>query len=513
MKSARILLVLATTAAAVLAATAPARAARGFEVGIEDERLTLTGSIEAPFAAAEWKQLGVQYVRVQVHWWQVAPSGKSTKKPSGFKSYNPDDPRYNWAQPDTAVQTVAAAGLKPMVTITGPGPVWASSSPRKHNIYWKPKAKEFGQFAYAVAKRYAAYADRYLIYNEPNQKGWLQPQWSCHTRRHHRTCSPVSPNTYRDLVRAAVPQVHKADPHSEAVIGELAPVGNRPISDETPMAPLPFLRQMGCVDSRYHHIRSGSCKHFKAASGDSFGYHPHPKKLAPDAVNRDTDDAQFGDLSRLFHALDKLSRGHRIKAPGHTFKIRLTEFGYETNPPDRANGVSQSLQNRYLQQAAYIAWKSRRVESLNFYGWEDEPTRNLGRGANRYSGYQTGLETVNGKKKPAYTTFAAPFVIDLPNRRKTGLFWGQVRPAHSGKVTIQVRKRHSRTWKTLTTVSMSRDGLWSKRIKVSSTSSYRYAWTPEANAFVPSPAQQFSGVVNMATAKKLRSPLKAASPA
>ena len=78
--------------------------------------------------------------------------------------------------------------------------------------------------------------DRYLIYNEPNQKGWLQPQWSC--TAHHRKCTPVSPDTYRDLVRAAVPQVHKADPHSEAVIGELAPVGNRPISDETPMSPL-----------------------------------------------------------------------------------------------------------------------------------------------------------------------------------------------------------------------------------------------------------------------------------
>jgi hypothetical protein len=511
MKPARLLFLLATMAAAVLAATAPARAAAGFEVDIEDERLLLSGSIEGPFAAAAWKDLGVQQVRVQAHWWQIAPSAKSTKKPSGFKSYNPNDPKYNWSVLDHAVSTVVSAGMKPMLTITGPGPVWASSSPSKHNGYWKPKASEFGNFAYAVAKRYGAFVDRYLIYNEPNQKGWLQPQWTC--TKHHRKCTPVSPDTYRGLVRAAVPQVHKADPHSEAVIGELAPVGNRPISDETPMAPLTFLRQMGCVDSRYHHLRSGACKHFKAASGDSFGYHPHPKKLAPDAPNKDTDDAQFGDFSRLFHALDKLSRGHRIKAPGHTFKIRLTEFGYETNPPDRSNGVPQSLQNRYLQQASYIAWKTRRISSLNFYGWEDEPTKNLGKGANRYSGYQTGLETVSGKAKPAKSTFAAPFVIDLPKKRSVGLFWGQVRPAHSGKVTVQVRKKGAKTWSTLTTVSMSTDGLWSKRIRVSSTSSYRYAWTPPATALAPFPAQQFSGAVNMATAKKQKSPLKAASPA
>jgi hypothetical protein len=277
------------------------------------------------------------------------------------------------------------------------------------------------------------------------------------------------------------------------------------------MAPLPFPRQMGCVDSRYHKIRSGSCKHFKAASGDSFGYHPHPKKLAPDKPNKDSDDAQFGDFKRLFRALDKLTRRHRIRAPGHTFRIRLTEFGYETNPPDRSNGISQTLQNRYLQQASYIAWKTRRIQSVNFYGWEDEPIRNLGKGKNRYSNYQTGLKTVSGKDKPALTTFAAPFVIDFPKHRKSGLFWGQVRPSSTHKVTIMVRSRNSKTWRNLTTLSTRSDGTWSRRLRVSSTSSYRYSWTPAPTAAAPFPAPQFSGVVNMASARKQRTALKAAS--
>jgi hypothetical protein len=511
MRLARILILIATTAAAVLAATAPARAAL-FETDIEDERLLLAESFAAPFAAAQWNELGVKYVRVQAHWWEIAPSGRSTKKPAGFDASDPNARGYNWAPVDYSIGTVVNAGLKPMLTITGPGPVWASSSPKKHNIYYKPKASEFARFATAAAKRYGARVDRYLIYNEPNQKGWLQPQFSCKKVHRHRVCSPVSPNVYRDLVRAAVPAVHKADPGSEAVIGELAPVGNRPISNNTPMAPLPFLRQMGCVNSRYHSIRTGACKHFKAATGDSFGYHPHPKKLAPDKANRDRDDAQFGDFKRLFSALDKLSRHRRIKpTKGHTFKVRLTEFGYETNPPDRSNGVSLSLQSRYLQQASYIAWKTRRIESVNFYGWEDEPTRNLGGGGNRYSGYQTGLTTVTGKPKPALSTFPAPFVIDIPKNRKTGLFWGMVRPASTHKVTIQVRSRGSKTWKNLATVSTRSDGVWSRRGKVSSTSSYRYSWTPAPTALVASPASQLSGVVNMASARKQHSPLKAAS--
>ena len=103
MKYARILLLLATTAAAVLAATAPARAAAGFEVDIEDERLLLSGSIEGPFAASAWDQLGVKEVRIQAHWWTIAPGEKSTRKPSGFKSYDPNDPKYDWSVLDQAV--------------------------------------------------------------------------------------------------------------------------------------------------------------------------------------------------------------------------------------------------------------------------------------------------------------------------------------------------------------------------------------------------------------------------
>ena len=119
-------------------------------------------------------------------------------------------------------------------------------------------------------------------------------------------------------MRAAVPAVHKADPGSEAVIGELAPVGNKPISDNTPMAPLPFLRAFGCVDDRYHVAPHRRLQGFKAASGDSFGYHPHPKKLAPDQPNPNPDDAQFGDLSGCSRrsTSSRTANGSRRRAAG-----------------------------------------------------------------------------------------------------------------------------------------------------------------------------------------------------
>jgi hypothetical protein len=164
MKLARMTVLIATTAAVVLAAGgAPARAA-GFEVGMEDERLLLSGDIGGPFAVARWNQLGVDIVRVHAHWWEIAPSAKSTSKPSGFSPSNPNDRKYHWAVTDRAVSTVVSNGEKVMLTITGPGPVWASSSPSKHNGAWSPKASEFGAFATPVANRYGNLVERKTVY-------------------------------------------------------------------------------------------------------------------------------------------------------------------------------------------------------------------------------------------------------------------------------------------------------------------------------------------------------------
>ena len=53
--------------------------------------------------------------------------------------------------------------------------------------------------------------------------------------------------------------------------------------------------------------------------------------------------------------------------------MHLTEFGYQTSPPDHAIGVTLAQQTRYLQQASYLAWRRPRVRGLSFYQWDDEP--------------------------------------------------------------------------------------------------------------------------------------------
>jgi hypothetical protein len=297
-----------------------------------------------------------------------------------------------------------------------------------------------------------------------------------------------------------VPQIHAADPGSEVLLGELAPVGSPLHSRSSPVAPLPFLRAMACVDAAYRPLHGGRCAGFAPAAADAFGYHPHPVLNAPDHPNPDRDEAQFADLGRLFAVLDRLKS--RVVVPGGVY---LTEFGYQTSPPDHAIGVTLAQQTRYLQQAAYLAWRSPRVRGLSFYQWDDEPVVYRGRGTRAYSGWQSGLRFVSGRAKPVLTTFAAPLVIDRTRR----LLWGQVRPDAARVVTIMVRPQGASGFRDLQTVTTGADGGFAQRIALSPGASYRYRWTPASTLDDPLPAPRLSGIVDLAAHE--RTQLRAAA--
>jgi hypothetical protein len=77
-------------------------------------------------------------------------------------------------------------------------------------------------------------------------------------------------------------------------------------------------------------------------------------------------------------------------------RIWITEYGYQTNPPDRAFGVTFTQQSRYLTQAYGIAKRHPRIDMFLWFLLRDE---------RRYDGWQSGLITVGGKRKPAFAAF------------------------------------------------------------------------------------------------------------
>src|SRR3954453_16415500 len=115
--------------------------------------------------------------------------------------------------------------------------------PKERNPRRLPRGAYFAAFAAAAARRYASSVDEYILWNEPNLPLWLQPQAHCVGRR----CTPVSPNTYRAMVRAAYPAIHAADPVATVLFGALAPRGSHLTVRNANMRPLRFLRGLACV--------------------------------------------------------------------------------------------------------------------------------------------------------------------------------------------------------------------------------------------------------------------------
>ena len=126
----RLIALVFAAAALLCVAASPARAA-DFEFGMEDEGLMLGDPASAPPEAAKWKQLGVDIVRIHADWWLLAPGLDDDNMPSRFKPDDPNDPLYHWFYLDAAIGIAHAAGLKVMLTVTGPGPLWSSSDPSR----------------------------------------------------------------------------------------------------------------------------------------------------------------------------------------------------------------------------------------------------------------------------------------------------------------------------------------------------------------------------------------------
>jgi hypothetical protein len=456
-----------------LAPAAAARAAANLELGIADDAavITETDPARAARTVAAWRDLGIDNVRLLAHWQRVSPRPDDRRAPAGFDPANPADPRYDWAALDRAVALVRAAGMTVTLSITGPGPLWATASPNALNARLRPLPALYGRFARAVALRYGASVDRYVLWNEPNLPLWLQPQFTCRGRK----CTPYAPHFYRRLVRAAAPAIHAADGTARVLIGALAPAGQNPRSRNANMRPLTFLRALGCVDRRGRRVRSGPCRGFRPAAAEGIAYHPHGVRRAPDVSDPQPDEAALADLPRLTGVIDAIQRAGGLRnTRGRTrrFDLFFTEYGYQTRPPDRRVGVRPADQARWLQQAAYLAWRAPRVRNLTQYVWRDE---RVGRNG---AGWQSGLLFRDERPKPALRGFPQPFWADQTIARRAARLWGQVRPGGAHDVGVQRRTPGSGRWTTIRRLRTDGRGVFTLRVAVTSRVDYRFTWTP-----------------------------------
>jgi hypothetical protein len=409
-----------------------------------------------------FQALGVDRLRVSAFWDQIAPAPTEGRKPL-FDAASPVDPSYNFSNLDRVVQSAARHGFRVMISITTPAPRWATGDPSREDHQWKPDPQEFALFARAIASRYGPDADQFAIMNEPNQPGWLQPQSD---KR-----GPYAPHHYRRMVNAAFPAIRAASPRDSILVGELAASGSRNVGPNSSIRPLAFLRAFGCVSRSFRKVRSGRCRGFTAPRADAIGHHPYQFFLPPARPSQHRDDAAIGDGRRLLRFLDRLVRRKRlISARGGRLHVHYTEFGYQTDPPDPFAGIPLKRQDRWLQEAARLAWATPRVHTFSQFRLTDGAVH-PGGGFDAYREFQTGLMFRDMRKKPSYDSFRAPFTAKRQGKRVR--FWGQVRPGGRHDVTLERKK--GRSWKPVFTTRTSRRGYWQRKRRTRA-GTYRYRW-------------------------------------
>jgi hypothetical protein len=152
--------------------------------------------------------------------------------------------------------------------------------------------------------------------------------------------------------------------------------------------------------------------------------------------------------------LDAAGRARRIP---RRLPVYYTEFGFQTNPPDRLFGVRVKLQARYLNQSDWMASKDPRVRAVAQYKLLDEAT---------LSSFQSGLRFVDGRPKPGYAAYKLP--IWVSGRGRSVRVYGQVRPAPNATpqaVQIQVRPKGGAFTTVKTVTVRSRYGQFLTRVR------------------------------------------------
>ena len=387
----RLGLLAAVLAAALLGATArSADGSRFLRIGIYDEAQTLYGPVPKTFAA--FKQLHVQEVRLNLYW--GGKYGVAKRRPA--RATNPADRAYDWELYDRTVEYAAANGVHVLFSIYGT-PSWANGG-RGQNVA-PTRSTDLRNFAFAAARRYGGTypaADgrilpavrEWLAWNEPNNPLFLKPQF----KKTAKGWTIQSAVDYAKICNAVYNGVHATLVPSERVgCGVTSPRGNNnPNSARPSVSPLAFLRA----------VKKAGLKTF-----DAWAHHPYyagpsdqPTTKPVTAKGAPATAVTLGNISDLIREVTRLYGNKRIW---------ITEYGYQTNPPDRLFGVSYAKQAAYLKQAFAIARKNKRIDMMLWFLLKDEPT--LG-------GWQSGLMTFGGKRKPAYNAFMQMAAAAGPSR-------------------------------------------------------------------------------------------------
>jgi hypothetical protein len=366
---ASILLVVAVgvTLVALGAATASGKraTARHMLVGVYDEGQTLYGNHSYSYPMLQ--SLHAEIIRSNLYW--GGKYGVANTKPS--VAGDPEDPAYDWSLYDAEVGDATKYGMKVVFSIYGT-PAWANKGAGANVVPTKPA--DLQAFAKAAAIHFPT-VKYWLAWNEPNNPVFLKPQY----KKVGKTWVVQSGVNYAKICNAVVAGVHSAHTGAKVACGVTAPRGNNsPTSSRPSVDPMTFMRAM---------------KRYGAKGFDAYAHHPYPLKPTETPTTKPGPRSiTLANLSTLQAQLTKLWGAK---------PIWLTEYAYQTNPPDKILGVSWAKQAAYLKQAFAIARANPRVQMMIWFLFQDDVYHPNG------FDWESGFLTQTGQKKPSFAAFAS----------------------------------------------------------------------------------------------------------
>ncbi len=501
----------------------------------DDDQLIYSSTKHMVQTLQTFHALGVDVVKVSVVWQLIAPNANSSQRPN-FDATNPAAyPQGAWSRWDTLVETAQQLGMRVYFLVIGPAPVWAVSPGNRTTqgpvLGWMPNPTDYRNFVEAVGRRYSgAYVDPpqatqgtalpgvggitvpsttipgasvtsaspastpatpiprvnyWGIWNEPNERSWLVPWY----RQAGRRRLLLQPQEYRALVDAAWSGLQASSHSSDTImIGETA---NRGI-----MSPVPFMRGLYCVGSNLRPLSgsaasslgcptSGSASQFVAQHpglfNTSYAHHPYGFEAPP---NRRDPEAGYVTLYNLPSFERTLNRifGAYGQHPSGGVPLYLTEWGFKTNPPNPFVTTTPADQAAWIDEGEYMTWQMPYVHGLAQFLLVDSPPRpNARKGSALYwSSFQTGLEYINGKRKPSFGAYQIPIWLPVQSHGSRVTVWGQLRPAAHNTTqygVIEFQPKGSSSWKELTEIQTNNpEGFIYNHVSVPSAGAVRLGW-------------------------------------
>ena len=468
--------VLALLAAALTITSIGSALPSRFDMGVYDPVANQAGggreytTLSAAIAMSKTAQANARFVRIPMNWDRVVCSARTfacTQAHKPVDPTDPNDPAYEWHRGpngswyhyEEEIRAAFANDLEPVIVVSGV-PAFAecngtgrraagvtrngqvqtgilSCTDRPDEGNFRPDPSDFGDFVTALSRKFSAV--RYFqVWNEPNYAKFLKPA------RKRETVT-----RYRALVNAAHQAIKSLDSDDQVVAGGTAP--NPRTAPVDAIGPKQFLRQLVSKPVRF----------------DAYSTHPYTPGGPRTAAPRSTGSVWLGNLGELRSILQRAKAKGTVRG-GSRFWV--TEFSWDSAPPDCRRGIIVRDGQRYLLRAVpaklLVRWVSETAYEMWQQGvsvliWAQLKDYPADRSANQGGLYRWGGNEQIGRAKGAIRSFRFPFVAY--KRNGSAYVWGRLPSASPGDVVIE--RRVGSQWRKVARVrTFSGGGLFRKRL-------------------------------------------------